>query len=69
MRPVSNRIEFETEVGNVEIYALDGGYVFEFISGWNNGLHCAVPFASFDKCYNHIKSRMKEWKLEQKLEK
>jgi len=45
---------------------LDGGYVFEFTSGWNNGLHCDIPFASFDKCYTHIKGRMKEWKFDQK---
>jgi hypothetical protein len=67
MTPVStNRIVFETEVGNVEIFSLNGGYVFEFTSGWNNGLHCDVPFVSFDKCYSHIKGRMKEWKFEQK---
>lgn len=67
MTPVStNRIEFETEVGNVVISTLDGGYVFEFTSGWNYGLHCDVPFPSFDKCYTNIKSRMKEWKSEQK---
>lgn len=67
MTPIgTNRIEFITEVGNVEIFILDGGYVFEFISGWNNGLHCDESFVSFDKCYTYIKSKMKDWKLEQK---
>lgn len=67
MTPINiNTITFNTEVGQVDIYSIDGGWVFEFTSGWNNGLHCDVPFKSFDKCYTHIKGRMKEWVKEQK---
>jgi hypothetical protein len=67
MTPINtNVITFKTEVGNVDIFTTDNGWVFEFTSGWNNGLHCDVPFKTFDKCYTHIKSRMKEWILEQK---
>lgn len=68
MRPVSTNIEFETPVGIVVVFAHGEGWVFEFKSGWNNGLHCDVPFGSFDKCYSHLKGRMKEWKAEQKKE-
>jgi hypothetical protein len=69
MKPIANKITFESEVGNVQIFEHeDGGYVFEFTSGWNNGLHCAVPFKTFDKCYSHIKGRMNEWKKEMKRE-
>lgn len=70
MTPIStNRIDFHTPVGNVTVVEHeDGGWVFEFTSGWNNGLHCAVPFSSFDKCYTHIKSRITDWKKEIKRE-
>ena len=65
MKPQAHKLVFETEVGDVQLFEHeDGGYLFEFISGWNNGLHCDIPFKSFDKCYTHIKSKMKEWKLE-----
>jgi hypothetical protein len=67
MTPINtNVITFKTEVGNVDLFTTDNGWVFEFTSGWNNGLHCDVPFKTFDKCYTNIKSRMKEWILEQK---
>lgn len=66
MTPIStNSITFQTEVGQVDIFTNDGGWVFEFTSGFNKGLHCDVAFKTFDKCYLHIKGRMKEWKLEQ----
>lgn len=64
----TNKVTFETKVGKVEIVNIENGWIFEFISGWNNGLHCDVPFKTFDKCYSHIKGRMKEWLKEMKIE-
>ena len=57
---------FDSKVGEFVIIKNSNGYVFEFTSGFNNGLHCDVPFESFDKCYTHIKGRMREWIKEMK---
>jgi len=62
MESLNNSVKFDTKVGIVEVVKHeDGGWVFEFISGFNDGLHCDVPFTTFDKCYCHIKKRMPDW--------
>jgi hypothetical protein len=68
MKPQSSIITFETSVGKVDIISIHGGWVFEFRSGYNNGLHCQDPFKTFDKCYSYIKGRIKGWEKEQKID-
>ena len=61
MELVSGQVIFKTKVGEVLIKEIEGRYFFEFISGYNFGLHNDVGTKTFDQCYKLLKSRMRGW--------
>lgn len=72
MKLLNNTVKFETETGIVEIFTLDNGnYGFEWISGYNNGLHNAEPLSTFDAAYREVRrsnsNGIKERKIEESL--
>ena len=57
MKPLQDKISFETKNGIVDIYSMGNGWFFEFVSGEQNGLHNNDPFKSFDKVFLAAKKR------------
>lgn len=68
MTPLFETLQFETEVGTLRIDKIQDGWVYEFVSGYNNGLHLPVPVKSFDLAYRLAKKAASESAKEMKEE-